>query len=504
MNTFRNAVNRNVNSGFTENGMNAYRSTGTALLDLFSEMGNYRDVMNQTIVKNAYNENPVHFARLLFFNRNVRGGQKVRRMLQYVLKNIDSFTELKNWLSFNLEVIPHFGYWKDFYNLKDTTLWNDVIVFWCAQLVNDQTVMIEGNQRGKIADISLAAKFAPSERNGANDFNKYHAREFAEHMNISPKQYRKMISALRSHLNIVEKLMSEHRWNEINFNQVPSVAMNNYKNAFKRHAEKSYNEWLLSDDTKVNVTGLTPVDIVKGYGYVEDPFKIKQWQNLPELENDWNVFPVIDCSGSMSTPVGKGVTAMDVSRALGLYFAHRLKGPFKNLLMEFSATAKYVNLSGNFHDDLQKVRQLSEIANTNLQSVFELILQTGKHYNVDPNDMPTHLIVVSDMQFDAATRPNGYNRISKSNGYTAIETMTKMYNDAGYTIPHVIFWNVTTGKAKPVFNDDKGVTLLSGWSGDILNYLFTGEYNEEEQLALTPYEQMMKIIDHEDYAMIDW
>lgn len=496
MNSFRNGINRNVNSGLTENGMAAYRSTGTALLDLFSEMGNYRNVMNETLVKSAYNENPVHFTRLLFFNRNVRGGQKVRRTLQYVLNNIDSFPALRNWLNYNLEVIPHFGYWKDFYNLQNTSLWSNVVAFWCAQLVNDQTVMIEGKQRGKIADISLAAKFAPSERNGANTFNQLTAREFASHLDISPKQYRKMISALRSHLNIVEKLMSEQRWNEINFNSVPSIAMNNYKDAFKRHVETAYNEWLLNDDTKVNVTGLTPVDIVSSISRWSnaDAFKVKQWNNLPDLNNEWNILPVIDCSGSMYVSVGKNVTALDVSHALGLYFAHRLNGPFNNCLIEFSHNAQFTILTGDFAKDLKTVRYMSEIANTNLESVFKLILNTGKKNNVPQNEMPSHLLIVSDMQFDRAT----------NRGYTAIEQMTKMYKDAGYTIPHVIFWNVNTGKAKPVFNNDKGVTLLSGWSGDILNYLFTGEYNEKEQLSLTPYEQMMKVIEHEDYSMINW
>jgi hypothetical protein len=497
MNTFTNAIGKNVNTTTTTNGMTAFSKTGSVLLDLFSEMGNYRERIDTKLVHSAYSDNPLYFARLLFFNRNVRGGQKVKRTLQYVLQNIDSFPKIKQFLQNNLEVIPHFGYWKDLYNLRNTTLWNDAIAFWCKQLVDDNTALTLAKQDGKNVSISLAAKFAPSERNGANDANRIMAKEFAAYMNISPKQYRLMISALRKHLNIVERLMSEKRWDDIDFSTVPSIASKLYRKAFERNAKWAFEAWVNDSTRKVNVTGITPVDIVANfstYSNLPDAFKIKQWNNLPDMNISWNIFPVIDCSGSMGTNVGKGIRAIDVSHALGLYFAHRLKGPYKNLLIEFSRTAKYIQLSGDFYDDLKRVRRLSEVANTNLESVFDLILKTAKQSNVLPADMPTHLLIVSDMQFDQAT----------TKGHTAIQTMTKKYNANGYALPHVIFWNVTQRQAKPIYNDDKGATLLSGWSPDILNYLFTGEYNPHEQINLTPYEQMLKVIEHEDYSMINW
>lgn len=507
MNTFTNAVNKQFNTGATDNGMKAYNSAGNSLLDLFSEMGNYRESIDEKLVSKAFSEHPLYFTRLLMFNRNVRGGQKVKRMLQYVLQNIDSFTEIREYLSANLSIIPHFGYWKDFYNLENTTLWPKVLQFWCAQLVDDLTLI--KNTKGSHANISLAAKFAPSERNGANEMNSRLAKEFAAHLNISPKQYRQMISFMRTHLNIVEKLMSQQRWDEIDFSKVPSVAMNNYNKAFQKHVPTQYEEWVNDDTVKVNVTGITPVEIVSKspkYGKVA-PLSIKQWNNLPKLQNDWNIFVVSDCSLSMDDYVAANVTALNVSHALGLYFSHQLNGPFKNLLMEFSRVAKFVKLSGNFAEDLALVRSLSDTANTNLESVFDLILTTATTNNIDQSDMPTHLLIISDMQFDSATnanRWNSYRNGNASNGYDAIETMRIKYERAGYNIPHVIFWQVKQGKTKPVYQDDKGVTLLSGWSGDILNYLFTGEYNETEQKALTPLEQMMKIIEHEDYSIINW
>ena len=65
-----------------------------------------------------------------------------------------------------------------------------------------------------------------------------------------------MLSALRTRINIVEKLMSEDRWDEIEFDKIPSKAGLIYRNVFARKdiTAKRYEEFISNKNTKVNAT----------------------------------------------------------------------------------------------------------------------------------------------------------------------------------------------------------------------------------------------------------
>lgn len=67
----------------------------------------------------------------------------------------------------------------------------------------------------------------------------------------------------------------------------------------------------------------------------------------------------------------------------------------------------------------------------------------------------------------------------------------KMYNDAGYTMPNIVFWNLraTLGAGVPVTVDTNGVAMISGFSSDLLTLFLDGD-------ELKPDITMMKAIQH--------
>ena len=136
------------------------------------------------------------------------------------------------------------------------------------------------------------------------------AKYLAHKFGISEKEYRKALSALRAHLKVVEKQMSEGKWGEIDFEAVPSKAAKNYRGAFMKHDEARYREYLgklEKGEAKVNAGAIFPYEIVSayriGYGVKSkvDTLLENQWKALPLpkglLEN---AIVVRDGSGSMT------------------------------------------------------------------------------------------------------------------------------------------------------------------------------------------------------------
>ena len=160
---------------------------------------------------------------------------------------------------------------------------------------------------------------------------------------MTHKQYRQMLSKLRTRINIVEKLMSENRWDEIEFDKIPSKAGMIYKNAFARRdlIAQKYKEFVKDETTKVNAKTLYPYDIS------HDAFKSKRlpldsaeriainkyWENLPNYYNgrEENGLAIVDTSGSMCGQ------PLEAAVALGAYVAEKAHGPFANHFLTFSS-----------------------------------------------------------------------------------------------------------------------------------------------------------------------
>jgi hypothetical protein len=306
------------------------------------------------------------------------------------------------------------------------------------------------------------------------------------------RQYRKTLSILRNRSRVLERLMSEGRWDEIEFDKIPSKAGYKYRNAFARneYTKERYAAFALDKNTKVNASTMYPYECVNEARIsntndaVVRAMANKRWENLTNYFNEatFNGIAVVDVSGSM---YGWGPEApINVAISLGLYCADKATGPFANHFITFSGRPQLVQVRGR--DFVEKVENMSNADwgyNTNLEAVFNLLLDTAIRTRCNPTDIPKNLLIISDMEIDQANRGPCAN---------AIENQRLKWAAAGYTMPHLVYWNVDA-RNNTFLDNDPTATYVSGCSPSILQQLLTGK---------TGYDLMMEVLDSATYEMI--
>jgi hypothetical protein len=490
MNNFITAMEQYDNIAFTDNGAITNKSTTSGLLDYFANFAQYRNSTENdilTLFLKAFNEDRTNALRLLFYSRTPRNGQGEKRVFQTILKYLAIY--YPDWVTENLDNIVKFGYYKDLYCLSETFMWNNVVEFWCNKI--------------KYGDF-LAAKYAPTEtqtKKNKDSKNKYVAYFvyglFGNDVKINYKNYRLLISSMRANANIVERLMSTNQWSEINYEQVPSLAHKNYNKAFaKRDAERYalYLSEVKAGNKKINASILNPVELVAKY--CKESYEINDtlellWKALPNyfIDSNRTIIPVLDCSGSMSS--GLKIAPIYAAMGLGIYcMQHNTSEAYKNKYITFSNSAKFYTLESQtlFHQ-LNEIRKHSEVANTNLQKVFDLILGVAIKNKLTQDQLPTDIMIISDMQFDTAC---------KDNSMTNYQVVQNKFNSHGYELPIIWFWNVDGEPTDmPVLAHTPNTFLLSGYSPSIIKTILTNK-------VTTPYDLMMAICNREDLQCIKW
>lgn len=478
-NSFLNAMKDDYNYGLTENLAVTYKSTLNKVLDLFAMGGAYRrrnddDVI--TLFKNAYDEDPTLALKCLFYLRDCRGGQGERRFFRVAYKwLIDYDIEAA---ARNLDQIAEFGRFDDLiYIAIDTELEAAAFEIIASQLREDM------NEKYP----SICAKWCPSENASARATKRAGAR-LRTFMGMTSKEYRKMLSVLRERINIVERLMSENRWDEIEFDKLPSRAGILYKDAFKRRdliAEK-YKEFAKSEKT-VNASVLYPHEVAhQAFNCREnnpdgtDRRMIqKYWDALPNYygDNEENAIAVVDVSGSMNG------LPMEAAVSLGAYVAEKAHGPFAGHFITFSSHPQLVEFTGS--DITDKFRRCVDAdwgMNTNIEAVFDMLLSNALKAKVAIEDMPNRLYILSDMQFDECVTSGKPNRDRWSYGNslnrgqidTLIESIAKKWASYGYKLPSIVFWNLrATDNAVPAIGE--GFSYVSGFSPIILQTILSGK-----------------------------
>ena len=477
MNTFVNAV---VNqSARTENGMKARQSTANALTDLFFKIGAMRGQNVIPAWTAARVQDAGLAARIALWARDIRGGAGERKIFRDILVDLANTDQVR--ASDVMRKVPELGRWDDLLVLVGTPM--EEQAFFMIQCA------LEDN-------MGLCAKWMPRQGPVAAKLRNY--------LGWTPKFYRKRLVELTK---VVETQMCAKDWDNINFNHVPSVASARYKKAFSRHTEK-YKEWasaLVSKDpevakeVKVNAGAVYPYDVLKGMighyrsNYNQDNLNhiLAQWEALPNYVGDANVLPIVDVSGSMTSPAGgynskSGVTCLDVSVSLGLYLADKNKGKFKDTFLTFSGKPELLNLEGNILDKAKQMVDSKWEMNTNLHAAIEKILQVAIEGNVPQEEMPQTLLILSDMQFDQCARYDD----------TAMQMIARKYADAGYSMPNIVFWNLSAHDNVPAKFDDNGVALVSGFSPAIVKGVLAADLDN-----FTPEAIMLKTImsDRYDY-----
>lgn len=470
---------------FTDNSALTNATTGTKVLDFFSAAGAIRNKPDTEALKlfnDAFRENKTLALKVLFYLSDVRQGQGERKLFRTVFR--DLAVSHPNVARKLIQYIPEYTRFDNVIETLDgTPLEADAYTLMANQLRTDLDS----------ENPTLAAKWAPSEQ-ASSTVTKTYARKLRKRMNMSPKDYRRMLSSLRSKLNVVEREMCAQNWKEIDYEKVPSKASTLYRKAFGKHDPTGYGKFIKAvekGEKKINASVLYPYDLVNIVRRGNDKTAEVQWKALPNYlkDNPHNGLVVADVSGSMDTIISGSVAAIDVSVSLAIYFAERNIGAFKNNFLIFGGETRLTSLkdSQTLREKVYEVMSNRPCPNTDLQKVFETILSKAKANKVPESEMPRTVYIVSDMEFD---------RGCENNKKTNLDEIKKKYKAAGYEMPSIVFWNVNgRSQNNAATKNDRGVSLISGCSPSILKSLFM---NKE----VTPYQVMLEVIDTERYAVI--
>lgn len=504
MEALKNEALESCNESVTENGAIGYRTTGKYLLDINFAVASLRAARVEDVVnrfKAAFLEDKVLALKWLFFARDIRGGLGERRLFRLAMEFVAGY-EPEMVLKL-IRLVPEYGRFDDLWCLlDDEKMQPDVIAFIKEQLDED----MKNYQEKK--SISLLAKWLPSTNASSADSKKY-SRIIRRALDMKESEYRKMLSALRSYIDVVEVKMSAKKWGDINYEAVPSRANLIYNGAFLRNDEERRREFLSQlerGEVKINASTLYPHDIVHKYtggghrvGSYDTALEAL-WKELPDVvDGCGNTIVVADGSGSMTVGVGNtGVSALDVANALAIYFAERSSGQFKDKYITFSEKPQFVEFghAKSLRDKLQIAFNHNEVANTNIKAVFELILRTAINNKMSQEDLPANILIISDMEFDscATTSNERYSRNRPNEKLFGV--IAKEYADAGYKLPRMVFWNVNSRTGTiPVRENDLGVALVSGFSVNVCKMVMSGK--------LDPYECMLEVINSERYQPIE-
>ncbi|MBQ7907431.1 MAG: DUF2828 family protein [Clostridia bacterium] len=484
-------IKNEANKTLTENGAVAYEHTGSDCLDLFARIGAMRHARVGDIVstfKRAFLENKDMALKILFYARDIRGGLGERDVFNICLSYLaNNYPEV---VIKNLDLISEYGRYDDLLSLLYTPCEGAAISLIAKTLKEDLEKIKVGNC------VSLLAKWLPSVNTSSRE-KVAMAKHLAKTLNMSEAEYRHTLAMLRAKIKIIENNLRERDYT-FDYSAQPSNAMLKYRQAFLRNDNErycSYIESVADGKEKLNAGTIYPYQIVESciskccyrgrISNAERKALDTTWKSLPTYEGEENALVVIDTSGSMYSCYNP--TPASVAISLGIYMAERGKGVFKNHFISFSENPKMIELKGD--DICERVSYIfdhSEVANTNIEGVFNLVLNTAIKYNINQKDLPKSIIIVSDMEFDYC---------AENSSLSNFENAKRSFEAAGYTLPKLVFWNVCSrNRTLPVEKNEQGVYLVSGCTPRLFEQVVSSKIN--------PYELMTEIIGSPRYEKI--
>jgi hypothetical protein len=460
MDNFTNAMFSN--DSYTNNGAVTHSTAGMSCLDLFFIAGASRFMSEGDILKaftSAYREDKNVALKILFWARDARGGAGEKRFFQLIMRHLMTLDgEAYDQVAIH---IPTFGYWKDIFIIERPS---------------EDTLNWLKHQLDENENANLLAKWFPRKGKWFVAMHKY--------LKVSAGTFRRRLTSMS---NTVEQKMCANEWETIQYGTVPSVAGKRYVSAFYKHDGIRYASYIsdvMEGKEKMNASVLFPSDLVHKVNV--DGFNAKaydaMWKSLPNYMEGCNerILPVCDVSGSM---MGQ---PMEVSIGLGLYISERNEGPFKDLVLTFSEHPNFHKIEGNTLSE--KVFNLGKAnwgMNTDLNKAFRVLLDRAIAGKVSQEDMPTKLLIISDMEFDQACGSR-----------TNFDLIKAAYAESGYEMPGIIFWNVRGRLGNvPVKANTPNTALVSGYSPSILTSILGGK-------DISPYSVMMETISKPRYNCI--
>ncbi len=416
----------------TTNGALQYEDVNKCL-DLFSKVGSMRTSTRNRVVEmfeEAFNENPQLATRISYWARAAREGSGERNTFYVILDEIAKCSPA--FVSDNARTLAELGYYKDL-----------IRYFHIPGVVSAFAQSIREKDR-------LTCKWSP--RKGEN------AKLLRDELGFTNREYRKW---LKRYSETVEQTMSEGRFNDVEYSSVPGAAMRRYGKAFNTRDEKRFTDWKEDKDSKASVSASYPHEVMM-VAVDDEKLAQKLWDNLPDfIKPGENILPMIDVSGSMSG------LPMEVAISLGLYLSQKNKGKFNGKYLTFSGNPKLGHIPTGTLLEIRKRMMCDDWGmNTDFEKAYNLILDLAVKFNVKDEDMPTMLLVLSDMQFDES-HSGGWGNTSVEKPH--LDQIRMLFEASGYTMPKLVFWNLEgSHTGSPALPSDPNVGTVSGFSPAIM------------------------------------
>lgn len=492
MGNLLNVLKDETNYKLTENGGITHKTSKSYVLDYFAQGSALRNRSEESIMDlfyNAFEENPLLTMKVLFNSRDIRNGQGERQTFRTIIENLAfSYTEI---MRKNLESISVFGRWDDLLSLLDTPLEKDVFELIAKQLNKD----LERD------NPSLCAKWLPSE-NASSKQTKYYAHKLIKGLKLTPKQYKKILVSLRKKIKIVETNITQRNYKEIDYSKLPSGASLLYRNCFMENDKERYKEFInkvREGKTTINVGTLYPYDLVAKVPYENycENLNISEeerktldtmWNSLPNYieENKYdNSLAVVDTSGSMYG------TPMNIAISLGMYLAERNKGFFANHFITFESNPHLIEIKGrDFVDKVRNIKKAKWGGSTNIEKTFDLILNSAVKNNLNQDDLPSRIIIISDMEYDICENGCWWEEEKPKTNFDIIK---EKFEKAGYIMPKLVFWNADSRDNNIPMTMEDNVQLVSGASARLF---------EQVVKDTSAYDLMLEVLNNKIYDCI--
>lgn len=412
----------------TENGDEAYNTTGDKLTDILFMSQYYRTHLDEVPnIKDCYRAKT--FA---MFIRDPRFGLGERDLGRKLLNDVPcpAPQEIVACGRFDDLMYMKCGYGIDY--------------FYLSYMFKEA---LKGNQ--------LAKKWMPR----LNSKNRDIALNLCEMIGMTQQEYRRFIK-----VDTTESKLCANKVDEIEYDKVPSLAMLKYFKAFYRKDGERFVKYLndvKKGKKKINTSVNNCYDIYKQY-LLENKECDLLFDKLPKVDLG-SILPIVDQSASMWYD-----DCMGKARAVGHYVAKN-SAYMNNYIITFSSEPHLLELGKTYEDAMDTFNSYHDISNTDFGKVMELL---GKL----ENDFPDWLLVLSDMEFD-----DGSNQSKR-------ETM-EIFKQKGANT-HIIWWNLNTRATTSPELDKYGNIYLSGYSPQLLAMLEVG-FNQERFLnkLLDEYEE---------------
>lgn len=458
-----------------------------------------------------------------------------------------------------------------------------------VQLEANKAAVLAGERKGAYAlgfNLSLAAKWAPS-LGHSHDKHTFLATSIAEclfsntqqdgesradYLNRARELYRmKYLAPLRKAIDLIEHRMHQGAWETVDFRHAPSVCLQNTMPKFFLHAPDKvvdYMDSVANGTKKISGATLGPHELVfkVRVGGQIDPKLERMFQIMPELRQkfigaernmvngQWDTLiqsiretallstdekneskkkkidlgdciAICDVSGSMMFGGSSPETApLNAAIGLSLVVTNLAKPPFNGALITFSHDPKLFNIdtTKTFAEQVNEVSDSEMGYNTDICAVFtKVLLPMAKRHNLKQEDMVKRMFIFTDMEFDS--EHNGMDTY-----LTTHEFIKKEYQDAGYELPELVWWNLCSndsyisrkGMITPVQKDEAGVSLLAGFSSSMIKTFLEGDVDEDEdedegesldsqaqkpiqqKTKMTPIDFMLRAVHHESFKSL--